>query len=512
MRTTRLIAMPLALVAAVALAACAPTTPDPPSGGPEKPPEGTEVDPRAAVHIGSLHEPTSLDIAADRNPGAIEALIGNVYETLFVVADSGAVQPLLATAHERSDDGLTHTFTLRPDVTFHSGAPLVAADVVTSIERALEGKPVAPGPVGLEVVEGAVALDDATVEVHLSRPSISLLADLARVAISNDEVDGNRARVADGTGPYTLAPWAPEDPIVLERYDDYWGTAAANDRVEFRHFGDGDDLGDALLAGSIDIATGLGGPEALEQFAENDDIVIGDGTSTNEVVLSFNNRVAPFDDPRVRRAVSAAVDDDAVREAAWGDRGVVIGSMVPPTDAWFTDLSGIDEFNPDEARALIDEAGYPAGLTFPLLLPDNSAYAGAASLIQEQLADVGITAEITEIPPDEWRERVYGVGDYAATLLDRPGVRDLLTYGDPNSVWGYDNPEVADWIAQSELVDNAAEQSELLKLVAKTIAEEAVSEWLYVTPTLVVASANVSGYPVNGLGSQFFAFNIRKST
>src|SRR5699024_6283711 len=127
-------------------------------------------------------------------------------------------------------------------------------------------------------------------------------------------------------------------------------------------------------------ATGLAGPGAIAPFAGRDDIVVGDGTSTNEVVLSFNNRVAPFDDPRVRRALSAAIDDDAIRAAEWGERGVVIGSMVPPTDAWYADLTGIDTFDPDQARSLLAEAGFANGLTIPLLLSENSDHADVGEL------------------------------------------------------------------------------------------------------------------------------------
>ncbi len=512
MRTSRFAGVGVGLVAALTLAACAPSTPDPPSGGPEQPPEGTEVDPMAPVHIGSLRAPESLDIAADEESGAVEALIGNVYETLFVVTDSGAVQPLLAAAHERSEDGLTHTFALRPDVAFHSGDPLVADDVVDSIERARGTTPASPGGAGLQAVDSVIALDDETVEVHLVRPSISLPADLARVPIANDRPDDDRTTTADGTGPYTLVPWEPGSEITLERNDEYWGDAAENERVVFEHFADTTALGNALLAGDIDIATGMATPGAAAMFQADDSIVVSDGTSTNEVVLAFNNRVAPFDDVRVRRAVSAAIDDEAVREAAWGDRGEVIGSMVPPTDAWYEDLSGSDAYDPDQARELLAEAGYPDGLTFTLPLPTGSDHAADAELIRDQLAEAGITADVEEVAPDEWRRLVIEDGEYEATIVNRPGVRDLLTYGDPNAIWGYDNPEVAEWIEQSELVTTSAEQTELLKLVARTITEDAVSEWLYVTPTLVVAADTVSGYPINGLGAQFFAFHIRKST
>src|SRR5699024_995144 len=132
-------------------------------------------------------------------------------------------------------------------------------------------------------------LDEETVEIRLVRPSISLLADLARVPIANDEADIDRTTTADGTGPYTLVPWEPGSAITLERHPDYWGEPAKNDRVVFEHFPDSTTLGTALLAGDIDIATGMATPGSAAMFAGNEEIVISDGTSTNEVVLALNN-------------------------------------------------------------------------------------------------------------------------------------------------------------------------------------------------------------------------------
>ncbi|WP_110588533.1 ABC transporter substrate-binding protein [Microbacterium suaedae] len=499
----------VALTTALALASCSPAEPDA-TGGPEVPP-GAAVDPDATINIGSMYEPQNLDNTSGGGQGVTEALSGNVYEGLFRLADSGEVEPLLAASHEMSDDGLTYTFTLQDGVAFQSGKALTADDVVFSIEKVIADDSQSARKSQLEVVDTVTALDDATVQVTLSEPSISFIYNLTYVWIVNSEFDGDRKAAADGTGPYSLGQWTRGSALSLERHPDYWGEQAANAGVVFHYFGDATALGNALLTGAVDIATSQQSPDALTQFEATDDFVINDGDSTTKLLLAFNDAAAPFDDVRVRQAVSYAIDDEKLLESVWGDYGTLIGSMVPPTDPWYEDLTDLDPYDPERAQELLDEAGFADGFTFSLDTPNYDPHPTAATFIQSQLAEVGITVEINSITADEWYTKVYQNRDFDATMQEHVNDRDLVWYGDPGFYWGYDNPDVQEWVQQSELVASEAEQTELLKLVARTTAEEAASEWLYLYPQIVVASTSVSGYPLNGLNSQFFAYDIEKS-
>lgn len=185
--------------------------------------------------------------------------------------------------------------------------------------------------------------------------------------------------------------------------------------------------------------------------------------------------------------------------------------MVPPTDPWYEDLTGLDPYDTQKAADLLEEAGYADGFTFTIDTPSYDPHPTAATFIQSQLADIGVTVEINTISADEWYTKVYQNRDFEATMQEHVNDRDLVWYGDPDFYWGYDNAEVQEWVAQSELVASEAEQTELLKLVAEKTAEEAASEWLYLYPQIVVATNAVTGYPLNGLNSQFFAYDIEKS-
>ncbi|MGI6879389.1 ABC transporter substrate-binding protein [Microbacterium sp. gxy059] len=507
MRRTALAAA-LPLVAVLALTACGPTGGETPASGPDA---AAEADPDATINIGSMYEPQNLDNTSGGGQGVTEALTGNVYEGLFRLADSGEVEPLLAADHEVSEDGLVYTLSLQEGVSFHSGDPLTADDVVFSIEKVIADDSQSARKSQLEVIDSVRAVDDQTVEMVLSEPSISFVYNLTYVWIVNSSFDGDRKSAADGTGPYALGQWTRGSALSLERSDDYWGEAPANAGVVFHYFTDATALNNALLTGAVDVVTSQQSPDGLAQFELTDDFVISDGDSTTKLLLAFDDREAPFDDVRVRQAISYAIDDEKLLDSVWGDYGTLIGSMVPPTDPWYEDLTDLDPYDPERARELLEEAGLANGFSFTLDTPNYDPHPTAATFIQSQLAEVGIAVEINTITPDEWYTKVYQNREFDATLQEHVNDRDLVWYGDPDFYWGYDNADVQEWVAQSELVSSEAEQTELLKLVARTTAEEAASEWLYLYPQIVVARAELDGYPLNGLNSQFFAYDITKA-
>ncbi|MGO1265084.1 MAG: ABC transporter substrate-binding protein [Microbacterium gubbeenense] len=510
MRTLKIATATVIVTAGLVLASCSPAA-ESPEGGPEELPAGAQVDADATISIGSMYEPQNLDNTSGGGQGVTEALTGNVYEGLFRLADSGDVEPLLAASHEMSEDGLTYTFTLQEGATFASGKALTADDVVYSIEKVTADDSQSARKSQLAVIDQVTAIDDSTVEVTLSERSISFIYNLSYVWIVNSEFDGDRKTEADGTGPYAVGQWTRGSALSLERRDDYWGDPAKNAEVVFQYFSEATALNNALLTGAVDVVTSQQSPDGLAMFESGGDFVINDGESTTKLLLAFNDAAAPFDDVRVRQAVSYAIDDEKLLDSVWGEYGTLIGSMVPPTDPWYEDLTGLDPYDTQKAADLLEEAGYADGFTFTIDTPSYDPHPTAATFIQSQLADIGVTVEINTISADEWYTKVYQNRDFEATMQEHVNDRDLVWYGDPDFYWGYDNAEVQEWVAQSELVASEAEQTELLKLVAEKTAEEAASEWLYLYPQIVVATNAVTGYPLDGLNSQFFAYDIEKS-
>jgi len=485
----------LGLATALTLAGCA--------GGADS----SSSDSGSTIEIGSLYEPQNLSNVKGGGQGVTEAFNGNVYEGLYKLTDDGDVEPLLAASNTVSDDGLTYTFTLRDGVTFHSGKALTSTDVKASIEAVLAEDSQSARKSSFGSVSSIETPDDATVVVTLAERSISFIYNLSYVWIINaDAVDSETTE--DGTGPYTLDEWKRGSSLSLTRFDGYWGDAASNDEVVFNYFTDATALSNALLTNQVDIVTSVQSPDALTQFADNADYVVSDGDSTTKELLVFNDRVAPFDNVDVRKALYSAIDTKKLLNSIWGDYGTLIGSMVPPTDPWYEDLTQVNPYDTDLAKQLLADGGYPDGFEFTLDTPSYDPHPAVAEFVKSELAKVGVTVDINTISSDEWYTKVYKAQDFTATLQEHVNDRDVVWYGNPDFYWGYNNPQVTTWVDEAEAAATTDEQTAKLKLVNEQIAEDAASVWLYLYPQIVVASSDVSGYPVNGLNSQFYVYDI----
>lgn len=463
----------------------------------------------ATIQIGSLYEPQNLDNTAGGGQGVTEAFDGNVYQGLYQLTDSGKVDPLLAESYTTSQDGLTYTFTLKSGVKFHSGKPMTSADVKASIERVLSDASQSARKSSFANIASIEAQTPDTVAVTLSSPSISFIYNVSYVWIVNTDASDLTA-TEDGTGPYVLDHWTRGSSLSLSRFDGYWGTPAANKEVVFNYFTDATALSNALLTNAIDIITNVQSPDTLGEFENNPNYVVNNGASTTKELLVFNDRVAPFDQVKVRKAVYSAINRAKLLNAIWGDKGTLIGSMVPPTDPWYEDLTAENPYDPTLAKQLLTDAGYPNGFEFILDTPTYDPHPVVAEFVKSELAKIGVTVTINSITADEWYTKVFQNLDFVATLQEHVNDRDVVWYGDPNFYWGYNNPQVTTWVAEAEAAKTLDEQTAKLKLVNEQLAKDAASAWLYLYPQLVVASSNVSGYPINGLNSQFPAYNIVK--
>lgn len=498
MRKTPLLAtLAIGIAAALTLAGC--------SGASSSSTAGAD----ASIAIGSLYEPVNLDNTAGGGQGVTEALNGNVYEGLFKLTDAGTIQPLLATKYTTSSDGLTYTFTLRDGVKFHSGKPLTSAAVKSSIERVLADDSQSARKSQLAVISGIQTPDDKTVVISLKSRSISLPYNLSYVWIYGPGTT-NYKTAEDGTGPYTLGTWKRGSSLSLERWSGYWGDKAKNKEVVYDYFTDASALSNALLTNQVDVVTSIQSPDSLAQFEGNKSYTISNGKSTTKELLAFNDKVAPFDKTEVRKAVYSAIDTKKLLSSIWGKYGTLIGSMVPPSDPWYEDLTKVNPYDVSLAKKELAEGGYPNGFTFTLDTPTYDPHPAVAEFLKTELAKVGITVNINSISADQWYTKVFKNHDFVATLQEHVNDRDVVWYGNPDFYWGYDNPQVTAWVNEAEQSSTTAEQTAKLKLVNEQIAKDAASAWLYLYPQIVVASSSVSGYPVNGLNSQFYAYDIVK--
>lgn len=447
------------------------------------------------VVIGLQLEPPTLDLTSSPAAAIPQVLLYNVYETLVKLEADGSISGLLAESWDVSDDGLVYTFHLRDGVTFHNGDPLTADDVVFSIDNVLTKDPAHPFATTLAPITDVTAVDPSTVEITVDQVSANLLFYLTQgqgVVLDQDAI-GDIANHPIGTGPFVFDSWTVGDSIVISRNADYWGDPALLEGVTFRYINDPNALNAAMLAGDLDILAGVSAPELLGEFENDDRFQVLQGLTNGEVTLSLNGRRAPLDDVRVRQAISHAIDRQAVVDLAYAGYGTVIGTFSTPLDPWYQDLTSVYPYDPDRARELLAEAG-AEGITLQMVLPPVSYATRSGEIIASQLAEVGITVEITNVEWGVWLDDVFTNHDFDMSIVAHVEPRDLGQYGNPEYYWGDDSPDVAPILAQADAEPDDSTRNELYGSVLEMITDQAADDWLFVLPALSVIRTGVTGY------------------
>ena len=447
------------------------------------------------VVIGLQLEPPTLDLTSSPAAAIPQVLLYNVYETLVKLEADGSITGLLADSWEISDDGLTYTFALRDGVKFHDGTDFDAEDVVFSINHVRSKDPAHPFAATLAPINAVTAVDDSTVEMTVDAVSANLLFFLTQgqgVILQESAIE-TIANQPIGTGPFQFDAWTVGDNIVLSRYDAYWGSPALLETVTFRYINEPTALNTAMLTGDIDVLAGVSAPELLTSFEGDDRFVVLQGLTNGEVTMSLNGRRAPLDDVRVRQAITHAIDRQAVVDLAYAGYGTVIGTFSTPLDPWYRDLTGVYPYDQDRARELLAEAG-SEGITLEMILPPVSYASRSGEIIASQLAEVGITVNITNVEWGVWLEDVFNNHDFDISIVAHVEPRDLYQYGNPDYYWGNDSPQVGPILEQADSEPDPAVRNALYASVLEEITAVAADNWLFVLPALAVLREGVTGY------------------
>ncbi|MDY5784848.1 ABC transporter substrate-binding protein [Corynebacterium sp.] len=447
------------------------------------------ADGRDSVVVAASAAPAGLDFTTVGGAAAPQAMMGNIYETLVRIDDSGQPQPFLATSWDVSEDGTVYTFHLREGVTFSNGKPFNAEDAKFSIEyvrdswtNALKAQ--------MDPVRDVAVLDEHTVQVTLAGPSTSWLWSMGTFtgAMMTPESIDRLATDPLGTGPYTLRAFRPGDAIEFASRDDYWGAPVEHDAA-IRYFADSVSAVNALRVGDVDVVWFMQAPELIGALPDTIEVLVG--TTNGELVFSMNNNAAPFDDPDVRKAAAYAIDRAALSEVVFNglatDTG---GAPVPPTDPWFT---GRDyyPFDPEQARELLDGRRPSVTITVP-----NLPYAQTASeLIFSQLRDVGFDVRLDTVEfPAVWLNQVLTGHDYQASLVAHIEPRDIpMIFGDPDYYLGYDSPRTRALLDAAEV----GNQEENMAAAIDQIMADAAALTLVNVPNLVLTAPGVGGVNPN---------------
>jgi len=456
------------------------------------------------VRIGVALEPPALDPTA----GAAEAIdivvYQNVFEGLTRIDQNGAVQPGLAESWTISDDGLTYTFKLHDGVTFHDGTSFDAEDVKFTFDRILSENSVNAHREFYEPIISVTVIDPLTVELTLDRQIGRFLFDLGRgdaVIVAPESADNN-ANEPIGTGPFAFVQWDKGSRVVLEAYAPYWGEPVHLTRASYVFIGDTATLTNALLAGDID-GTNNFSTEALAVFENNPQFNVLVGTTEGETILSTNNKRAPFDNLKVRQAMAHALDRQAIIDGTTNGYGVPIGAPFAPHNPYYVDLTGTYPYDPEAARALLAEAGYPDGFSATLKLPPVPYARTSGQIIASQFAKVGIRLELINVEWAQWLEDVYANKDFDLSIISHVEPFDIGNYANPDYYFGYDNPEFQALIKTLNGTTDEAERKALAIEAQTILADDAVNGYLFELAQTGVWNAKLTGMwqnsPIEGL-------------
>jgi len=451
--------------------------------------------------LGFNAEPENLDFTTTDGAAIPQVMLDNVYEGLVKLDSSGKVVPQLAKSWTVSSDHKTYDFQLNSGVTFSNGDKFTADNVKFSIDRVKSSAWKISLKSYMDVVQSVTVVSPTEVKVTLSAPSNDWIFRMTtRIgAMFSPNGVADLANKPVGTGAYTMTKFTRGDSIVLTRRDGYWGQKPALQTVTFRYFKDANAENSALLSGGVDGIISIGSPDSLVQFKSNKQFDIVQGTTNGEMVLSMNNASGVFTDKRIRQAVNYAIDRKALIQAANAGYGTLIGSMVPPSDPWYQDLSNNYPFDPTKAKALLAAAGKPK-ITVRFRVPNLTYALPAAQVVKSDLAAVGITATIDVLQfPAQWLDQVFTKHNYDMSIVEHVEARDIATYGDPTYYWGYNNPTVQKLLKAGD-AGTAQDQITNYQKVASILSADAVSDWLYLYPSINVLRAGLKGVPANDVG------------
>jgi peptide/nickel transport system substrate-binding protein len=465
-----------------------------------------------ALSIGLVAEPANLDFTTTDGAAIPEVLLYNVYENLVQLDQEGNITPGLAESWEVSEDGRTYTFTLRDDVTFTNGEQFTAEDAKFSIEAVQQDWTVSLKS-AMDVVDTVEAVSPTELEVTLKRPSNDWLYRMTtRVGAMFDQ-EGTQDLATDpiGTGPYRLGEWKRGDSITLTRNPDYWGEEPYFEEVSFKYFADPTALNNAFLSDTIDVIGTVQTPESLGRFQDNPDYQVIEGTTNGEVLLSMNNGRGPLQDQKMREAVRYAIDNEALLETCWAGHGELIGSMVPPTDPWYEDLTGMYSHDPEQARRLLDEAGYD-GRALRLRVPTLPYAVSCGQVVKSQLEQAGLTVKLDQLEfPAAWLSSVFTNADYDMSIVAHVEPRDMgAVFGDPSYYTRYDNEEFRQLLERAD-TGTDEEQVQHMQEAARLLSEDAAGEFLFLLPNLMVADAGITGLPQNDISESLDVTELARS-
>lgn len=452
------------------------------------------------ITIGISQDLNGLDPHTAEGSGTQEILF-NIYEGLYKPDSDGNLIPAVASAYTVSDDGLVYTFTLRDGIMFHNGELVTVEDVKYSIEKCAGSETGEPLLSAFSVIQSVETPDESTIVVTLSEPEEDFIALCSTVeaAIVPEGVDLESTPI--GTGPYMYVSRSLQENVILKKFDSYWGEPANIENVTLKILADGDSTAMNLQSGSVDLIARVTTTTA-DQLGDDFDIL--EGTMNLVQAIYLNNAVEPFDNELVRQALCYAIDKQEIMDFMADGKGTAVGSSMFPAFGkyYMEELNDVYTTDIEKAKELLAEAGYPDGFTFTMKVPSNyQQHIDTATVIAEQLKEIGVTANIELIEWESWLTDVYSARDYEATVvgvdasnLTAGAMLYRFTSTASNNFTNYSNADYDAAYANAQAATTDEEATQYYKECETILTNTAANVYIQDMAQLVAINKKYAGY------------------
>jgi len=419
-------------------------------------------------------------------------IIGTVCDTLVEYnTELTEIQPGLAESWKVSEDGLAYTFTLRDDVyfqpgKFQEGRKMTAEDVKYSLERSNQLSAMNR----LDMLDHCEVVSDTELVCYLAEPNavfLTALTDAGNVIVPKEEVEGwgdDFGTHLVGTGPFALESFELDQQAVLKRNDKYWAAKPYLDGVTFKPVSDGNQAVNALRTGEINLATSLSG-EAVKIAREDQSVKLMETPGLHVAYIYFNQKSGPTADIKVRQAIIKAVNVDELTAGVYQYNEAKPASLPLPPGSWGYDSSLESEklaYDPEGAKKLLAEAGYPDGFDLNIYISNTEARIKMATLFQAYLKqNLNINVNINTSEWGTFSEiAASGKADvFAMSWTWYPDPYFFLnklfhssSIGSLGNGQGFENKEVDQYLDDALLTTDQAKRAELYKKALAVIVKQ----------------------------------------
>ena len=515
----------MAMVIAAAGAGCGGSSSGSGSGGT---PASSKDD--STLIVAEPEDLQNLDPTLSSGDTTTQEMLTNVYDWLIdykvvdkdgkSIGDANGFVPALAKSMSWNASHTVLTFKLRPGLKFLNGHPLDAHAVKYTYDRLFDQNGVTASLIGMAAVKGknAVTIEgDDTVKFHLTKANSLLFGNMGQFgnAILDPKVVEQHATKSDpyahdwlsthvdgmAQGPYQLQSWTSGSQWVLTANPNYRGEQPKIQKIIFKVIPDASTRYQLLQSGSVDIAYGLPLKD-IEKAKSNPAIQIVDEPSRNVVFLGMNSKTKPFDNVKVRQAISYAVPYKTIIDQVLHGYGQQMTSPIPLGTPTHSDEYNPYRTDPAKAKALLAEAGYPNGFSTTLQISSgNDQGKQTAIWVQQALKQVGVKVTITQLPGATYNSRLqkhqldFFFFNNWISINNDPFYHLYWLYdSDCCNYTNYDNPQVKSLIDKNLVSDDQATRNADSLKIQQMIMNDAPSVLLYQPNHVVAMRSSVKGY------------------